>query len=174
MQDREPDEFRESTSFFQIWLLFRQNRVALFWFCLFCLLILTALFPKLIMPYSESMEFVGEELMPPSWVEKGRIAFFFGTDDLGRDVLSRLLMGTQYTLGSSLLVVIAVAIIGGALVSSCLNVVMHPTLNSLSVSSISLSERSDKSIAVFMRLSPIRIHIMPPIMRFAFFCLCLF
>ncbi len=46
------------------------------------------------MPYSESMEFVGEELMPPSWVEKGRIAFFFGTDDLGRDVLSRLIMGT--------------------------------------------------------------------------------
>ena len=27
------------------------------------------------MPYSESMEFVGEELMPPSWVEKGSIAF---------------------------------------------------------------------------------------------------
>ena len=95
MQDREPDEFRESTSFFQIWLLFRQNRVALFCFYLFCLLILTALFPKLIMPYSESMEFVGEELMPPSWVEKGRIAFFFGTDDLGRDVLSRLIMGTE-------------------------------------------------------------------------------
>ena len=55
MQDREPDEFRESTSFFQIWLLFRQNRVALFCFYLFCLLILTALFPKLIMPYSERM-----------------------------------------------------------------------------------------------------------------------
>ena len=29
MQDREPDEFRESTSLLQIWLLFRQNRVAL-------------------------------------------------------------------------------------------------------------------------------------------------
>ena len=115
MQDREPDEFRESTSFLQIWLLFRQNRVALFSFYLFCLLILTALFPKLIMPYSANMEFVGEELMPPSWVEKGRIAFFFGTDDLGRDVLSRLIMGTQYTLGSSLLVVIAVATMGGAL-----------------------------------------------------------
>lgn len=83
MQDREPDEFRESTSLLQIWLLFRQNRVALFSFYLFFILILVALFPKLIMPYSESMEFVGEELMPPSWVEKGRIAFFFGTDDLG-------------------------------------------------------------------------------------------
>lgn len=35
MQDREPDEFRESTSLLQIWLLFRQNRVALFSFYLF-------------------------------------------------------------------------------------------------------------------------------------------
>lgn len=40
---------------------------------------------------------------------------FFGTDDLGRDILSRLIMGTRYTLGSALLVVFSVAIIGGAL-----------------------------------------------------------
>ena len=44
MQDREPDEFRESTSFFQIWLLFRQNRVALFSFYLFVFLIFTGIF----------------------------------------------------------------------------------------------------------------------------------
>ena len=31
--------------------------------------------------------------MPPSWVDRGKIAFFFGTDDLGRDILSRLIMG---------------------------------------------------------------------------------
>ena len=53
--------------------------------------------------------------MPPSWVDRGKIAFFFGTDDLGRDILSRLIMGTRYTLGSALLVVFSVAIIGGAL-----------------------------------------------------------
>ena len=53
MQDREPDEFRESTSFFQIWLLFRQNRVALFCFYLFCLLILTAL-----LLYTTEMAFI--------------------------------------------------------------------------------------------------------------------
>lgn len=115
MQDKEPDEFRESASFYQIWLQFRKNRVALLSFYLFFLLILTALFAPLIAPYSDNMEFVGRELMPPSWVEKGQIAFFFGTDDLARDVLSRLIMGARYTLGSSLLVVVLVAIIGGAL-----------------------------------------------------------
>lgn len=115
MQDKEADEFRESTSLFQIWLQFRKNTVALFSFYLLMLLIFTALFSSWIAPYSDSTQFIGQELMPPSWVEKGKIAFFFGTDDLGRDVLSRLIMGTRYTLGSSLLVVFAVAIIGGAL-----------------------------------------------------------
>ena len=62
---------------FRFGCFFRQNRVALFCFYLFCLLILTALFPKLIMPYSESMEFVGEELMPPSWVEKVVLLFLW-------------------------------------------------------------------------------------------------
>lgn len=115
MQDKEADEFRESTSVFQIWLLFRRNTVALFSFYLLIALILTALFSDWIAPYTDSTQFIGQELMPPSWVEKGKIAFFFGTDDLGRDVLSRLIIGTRYTLGSSLLVVLLVAIIGGAL-----------------------------------------------------------
>ena len=115
MQDKEPEEFRENTSIFQIWLLFRKNTVALFSFYLLTLLILTALFSGWIAPYPHNMQFVGQELMPPSWVEKGQIAFFFGTDDLGRDVLSRLIMGTSYTIGSSLLVVLAVALIGGTL-----------------------------------------------------------
>ena len=115
MQDKEPEEFRENTSIFQIWLLFRKNTVALFSFYLLTLLILTALFSSWIAPYAHNMQFVGQELMPPSWVEKGQIAFFFGTDDLGRDVLSRLIMGTSYTIGSSLIVVLAVALIGGTL-----------------------------------------------------------
>lgn len=40
MQNKEPDEFRESTSIFQIWLRFRQNTIALFSFYLLIALIL--------------------------------------------------------------------------------------------------------------------------------------
>ncbi len=115
MQDREPDEFRESASLYAIWLRFRRDRVALFSFYLFFALILTALFSELIAPYAAHAQFVGQELMPPSWVAEGKIAFFFGTDDLGRDLLSRLIMGVRYTFGASLAVVVAVALLGGAL-----------------------------------------------------------
>ncbi|PJG83195.1 ABC transporter permease subunit [Caviibacterium pharyngocola] len=115
MQDREPEDFRETAVLRNIWAIFRQDKVALASFYLFILLILTALFSPLIAPYSANQQFVGFELMPPSWVEGGKIGFFFGTDDIGRDLLSRLIIGTAYTLGSALIVVIFTAITGGIL-----------------------------------------------------------
>ncbi|AKD39126.1 SapC protein [Pasteurella multocida subsp. multocida OH4807] len=115
MQDKEPDEFRENAALKNIWLLFRQDRIALFSFYLFIIFILTALFSQWIAPYSSDMQFVGRELMPPSWIDEGQISFFFGTDDLGRDVFSRIIIGTTYTLGASLIVVFITLIIGGVM-----------------------------------------------------------
>lgn len=75
MQDKEPDEFRESAAIKHIWLLFRQDRIALFSFYLFIVFILTALFSPWIAPYSSDMQFVGQELLPPSWTNEGKISF---------------------------------------------------------------------------------------------------
>ncbi len=58
------------------------------------------------------MQFVGQELLPPSWTNEGKISFFFGTDDIGRDVFSRIIIGTSYTLGASLVVVCFTIMIG--------------------------------------------------------------
>ncbi len=38
---------------------------------------------------------------------------FLGTDDLGRDILSRIMYGFYYTLGSALMITLLIAIIGG-------------------------------------------------------------
>ncbi|MFK3557693.1 ABC transporter permease subunit [Pasteurella multocida] len=112
MQDKEPDEFRESAIIKHIWLLFRQDRIALFSFYLFIVFILTALFSPWIAPYPSDMQFVGQELLPPSWTNEGKISFFFGTDDIGRDVFSRIIIGASYTLGASLIVVFFTIMIG--------------------------------------------------------------
>jgi dipeptide transport system permease protein dppC len=53
--------------------------------------------------------------MPPSWASDGEIAYFLGTDDIGRDVLSRIIIGTSYTVGAALIVVVITAFIGGGL-----------------------------------------------------------
>ena len=115
MQDKEADDFRDNSTLKDIWNLFRRDRAALFCFYLFLALICTALFSSFLSPYNSNMQFVGKELTPPSWVTEGEVAYFFGTDDLGRDVFSRLISETTYTFGGAVIVVFFTAIIGGVL-----------------------------------------------------------
>ncbi|MDU8925387.1 ABC transporter permease subunit [Pasteurellaceae bacterium LIM206] len=115
MQDKEPYEFRDSETLRHIWILFRRDRIALFSFYAFVLLIIIAVFSPLIAPYASDMQFVGKELTPPSWFPNGEIAYFFGTDDIGRDIFSRLIYGVTYSFGSATIVVFFAAILGGAL-----------------------------------------------------------
>lgn len=115
MQDREPTEFRHRKTLATIWKFFFQDKVALISFYLFLLFTVIALFSPFISPYPSEMQFLGAELSPPSWADRGKIAYFFGTDDIGRDILSRLIMGARYTLGGALIVVVFTAIFGGIL-----------------------------------------------------------
>lgn len=115
MHDKEPDEFRDSHALKGIWLLFRRDHPALFCFYIFVWLTLIALFSPLFTPYAGDTQFIGKELTPPSWVADGTVAYFFGTDDIGRDIFSRLIQGTRYTFGGAITVVFFTAIIGGIL-----------------------------------------------------------
>ncbi|MDX1728271.1 MAG: ABC transporter permease subunit, partial [Pseudoalteromonas tetraodonis] len=51
-------------------------------------------------------------LLPPSWNEMGDVRFILGTDDLGRDVLSRLMNGATYTFGLSVVAALITTVIG--------------------------------------------------------------
>jgi len=66
------------------------NRAASVAVALLAVLVLTALLAPWVAPY-DAMAFVGEPLAGPS------AAHWLGTDDLGRDVLSRLMHGARYT-----------------------------------------------------------------------------
>ncbi len=57
-------------------------------------------------------------LLPPSFMEGGRADFLLGTDRLGRDVLSRILLGTRMSLG-----VAAVALMIGGIAGTVLGMV---------------------------------------------------
>ncbi|STX08128.1 peptide transport system permease protein sapC [Klebsiella pneumoniae] len=56
-------------------------------------LLLLCVFGGWFAPYGIDQQFLGYQLLPPSWSRYGEVSFFLGTDDLGRDVLSRLLSG---------------------------------------------------------------------------------
>ncbi len=51
-------------------------------------------------------------LVPPAWSDNGKVQHFLGTDDLGRDLLTRLLVGTSYSFGAALVITLLAAVVG--------------------------------------------------------------
>ncbi|OOS00588.1 peptide ABC transporter permease [Haemophilus paracuniculus] len=113
LNNRDPEQFRETAYLKQLWLQLRRDTPALVSFYLFLLLLGLVFFGYLLAPYAADQQFVGSELMPPSWADSGQIRHFFGTDDLGRDIFSRILYGFYYTVGSSLIITLAILLLGG-------------------------------------------------------------
>jgi len=70
--------------------------------------IILAVFAPLIAPYSEN-ELVGVQYAP--WSDE----FVFGTDQLGRDMLSRLIFGARNTIGIAFVTTLLAFLIGGSL-----------------------------------------------------------
>jgi len=60
-----------------------------------CLLALTA---DLVAPHSPIAQYRDAFLKPPAWTAGGDPRFLLGTDDVGRDILSRLIYGARYSL----------------------------------------------------------------------------
>ncbi|PHM45658.1 peptide ABC transporter permease [Xenorhabdus mauleonii] len=94
-----------------IWRFFYSDLLAMMGFYGVLILIALSLLGDYIAPYRLDQQFV-EQLMPPSWSHHGNVAFFLGTDDLGRDIFSRLLIGTSSTFGTALIVTAIAAIVG--------------------------------------------------------------
>ncbi|QBQ62950.1 ABC transporter permease subunit [Actinobacillus indolicus] len=111
--NQDPEQFRESAYLRQFWIELRKDTFALISVNLFLLLIALVFFGYFFAPYSADLQFAGKELMPPSWSDNGQISHFFGTDDLGRDIFSRILYGFYYTVGSALVITLAIGILGG-------------------------------------------------------------
>ena len=98
--------------FIQLWLVFRQNPVVMLGFGSFLFLTVLAVFSPLLTPYSPVESHLNSLLMPPAWDDAGDISYLLGTDNLGRDMLSRLMHGTSLTFGLSFIVVIISLVIG--------------------------------------------------------------
>jgi ABC-type dipeptide/oligopeptide/nickel transport system permease subunit len=64
------------------------------------------------MPHDPADSDLLRRLQPPAWMEGGEGAFPLGCDQLGRDILSRLIAGSRISLGIGFLVVAASTAIG--------------------------------------------------------------
>lgn len=84
------------------------TRTAKFGMLIITLWILCALLAPILSPYGPNEVDITKRFRPPAWNEKGSPDHLLGTDEMGRDVLSRLIYGSQI----SLLVGIGSVIIG--------------------------------------------------------------
>lgn len=89
---------RPPSPFAEFWRAFRRNRAALAGLLFIVLLIFAALLAPWLAPFDpgqQQREFV---LVPPLWLDGGHWPFLLGTDEAGRDLLSRLLHGARLSL----------------------------------------------------------------------------
>ncbi|HUC19825.1 MAG TPA: ABC transporter permease [Acetobacteraceae bacterium] len=110
----EPTSRRQTAwgEFYRSWRRFAANRLALGGLIVVTLLILIALAAPLLAPDNPYAQNLADRLAPPS------AAHWLGTDELGRDLLSRLIYGGRLTLGMVVAVVALVAPFG--LVVGCI------------------------------------------------------
>ncbi len=82
----------------EFWFYFSENRGAVIGLFVFLLLVIVAVFAPFIAPHSPFEQYRDAVLLPPAWIDGGRGTHLLGTDPVGRDILSRLLYGAQYSL----------------------------------------------------------------------------
>ncbi|GGI75278.1 ABC transporter permease subunit [Shewanella gelidii] len=96
----------------RIWQVFSSNPFAVLGLWLVICLLLLTVFGPLIAPYTAEQQDTQALLLPPSWDPAGTVEHFLGTDDLGRDIFSRLLHGAHLTFGMALWIVISALSVG--------------------------------------------------------------
>jgi peptide/nickel transport system permease protein len=84
----------------------RRNKLAFFGFVIIALLLFVALFAPWLVPYDPSAQNLPTRLEGPSWDHP------FGNDELGRDILSRVLLGTRVSMRVGASVVLLSGIVG--------------------------------------------------------------
>ncbi len=94
------------------WSALRNDTLAMIGFYGVLALLILCLVGDWLAPYALDQQFLGYQLLPPSWSHYGNVSFFLGTDDLGRDIMSRLLSGVAPTFGSALLVTTGAVFLG--------------------------------------------------------------
>ncbi|WP_420583738.1 ABC transporter permease subunit [Ruegeria sp.] len=99
----------------EFWYYFSENRGAVMGLWVFTAFVICAAFAPLLAPYDPTEQFRDHILQPPAWQEGGSWAFPLGTDPLGRDMLSRLIMGSRYSFFVGI-VVVCVAVTGGVII----------------------------------------------------------
>jgi ABC-type dipeptide/oligopeptide/nickel transport system permease subunit len=89
-----------------------RDRMAVGGMALLSLILVGALWPAGRLPHDPTWSDLEARLRPPAFVDGGSISHPLGTDNLGRDILSRMMYGGRFSLMVALSAVLLAAVIG--------------------------------------------------------------
>ncbi|MBL8709512.1 MAG: ABC transporter permease subunit [Rhodospirillaceae bacterium] len=96
----------------EFWFYFSENRGAVIGMWVFLFVCAVAVLADLIAPHGATDQYRDALLKPPFWQEGGDPRFILGTDAVGRDMLSRLIHGSRYSLFVGCIVVTGAVAVG--------------------------------------------------------------
>ncbi|MGD2040028.1 MAG: ABC transporter permease [Anaerolineae bacterium] len=102
-------ETRHVSETVRIWRMFRRNRLALVGLAAATIICLAAIFAPYIAPYDYAEQNMRNTIAPPSTEN------WLGTDQWGRDILSRIIVGSRVSLSVGIVSVVILIIIGVAI-----------------------------------------------------------
>jgi dipeptide transport system permease protein len=82
----------------EFWQSFSASKGAFIALAIFLLMLFVAVFAGWIAPYDPIEQYRDRMLVPPVWAAQGSVQHLLGTDEAGRDILSRLIFGARISL----------------------------------------------------------------------------
>jgi len=99
----------------EFWYYFSRNKGAVIGLAVFLAVVFIAIFAPFISPHMPNDQDRAALLLPPAWAEGGSWSYLLGTDAVGRDILSRLIFGSRFSLFIGVIVV-TLSVISGVLI----------------------------------------------------------
>lgn len=82
----------------EFWHYFKSNKGAVAGLVFIVVVCFAAVFANFVAPHDPADQFRNALLLPPAWMDGGNWSFILGTDDVGRDIFSRLIYGARLSL----------------------------------------------------------------------------
>ena len=108
-QSPEPEDLRKRSQFWDIWRRLRRNKLAMLGLIIVLILVLSAIFANFIAPYDYAQQ---DLTNMKAWPCREHL---LGTDDYGRDILSRIIYGGRVSLLVAILSIVFGLVVGGIL-----------------------------------------------------------
>ena len=96
----------------EFWHYFCQNRGAVIGLTFIAIVLFAAIFAGWVAPYDPIEQNRTALLLPPAWLEGGNTSYLLGTDDIGRDMLSRIIYGARLSVFIGLVIVLLSCVLG--------------------------------------------------------------